>query len=85
MRDGETGFRLARVTAEEIADRIVRVISDDNLKQRMGQECRSRIESGWNIHLQVARMKKAILEAASSDGTLGRCVAQNARTPAVTP
>ena len=70
VRDGQTGYILREENIEEIASRILNVISDKGLQQKMSDNCLRLIEDSWNISLQVEMMKLAIIKAWGSKHSL---------------
>jgi glycosyltransferase involved in cell wall biosynthesis len=62
VRDGETGFHAS--TEEEWADRLVRLLRDPALRDRMGAAGRRLVEEGYSYRVLAPRMVEALRGAA---------------------
>jgi glycosyltransferase involved in cell wall biosynthesis len=54
--DGETGFLVERSDSAAIADRIVRLATDEALRERMGHAARKITEEKFNLRKNVAQL-----------------------------
>lgn len=64
--DGENGYRLREDTAEELADRIERVIDDPAEAERMGRVSRQWITGKFAFRVFIDRIVKALTAVAAS-------------------
>jgi len=55
IRPGTTGFLAKPEDAEELRDNIVRLLEDDDLRQRMSEACRSIAVEEYGLELQATR------------------------------
>lgn len=55
--DGETGWVVRGGSAEETADRIVTLLLDPELRQRMGERGRAWVEEKWRWDLLAERLR----------------------------
>jgi glycosyltransferase involved in cell wall biosynthesis len=60
--DGVTGLRVAPGDTGAFADAIVRLLSDDDLRRRMGEKGRERVVSGFSNRTMIARLEQVYLE-----------------------
>jgi len=74
--DGETGYLLEQINAPALAEKILLVLENDGIRNKMKAKCRAMIRDGWNIHNQVRRMAEAIRMAATDNITVGDCMAE---------
>jgi glycosyltransferase involved in cell wall biosynthesis len=65
MAEGETGFLVPPGRPDLIAARVVALLADDELRRRMGQAGRSRVEERFTVTRYAARMTDVFESAAS--------------------
>ncbi|MGW5092988.1 glycosyltransferase family 4 protein [Streptomyces nodosus] len=58
--DGETGWVVRGGSAEEIADRVVTLLGDPELRRRMGERGRRWVEEKWRWDLLAERLKELL-------------------------
>ncbi len=56
--DGETGFLVAERDADAIADRLVRLLDSELLRDRMGRAARQRMETEYEIGARVQELER---------------------------
>ena len=54
--DGETGFIVNPLDADAFADRLLRLLSDEGLRRRMGRSGLQRVKAHFSLEQQVSRM-----------------------------
>jgi glycosyltransferase involved in cell wall biosynthesis len=65
VRDGENGF-VARNNAKSMAEAIVKILSDDKLRQRFGEESK-RLASQYSELTQTKKLEQLYIEAIEKD------------------
>jgi glycosyltransferase involved in cell wall biosynthesis len=73
VKDGEDGFLVAPGNPPELADRICRLLDDDNLRRRIGERVRERARREFAIEIGCGKVAAVIRDAlgspaASSEG-----------------
>lgn len=72
VRDGETGFVVPVGDADTLADRLIRVLSDDALAERMSQAARRRARAEFSEEVVARGWAEAIHAAGGRTGRTGR-------------
>ena len=66
IEDGISGFVVAQDDVPALADRLIRLLSDDDLRRNMGAEARTRVESRFRLSSVVAQYLALYREAAEA-------------------
>ncbi len=61
VQEGKTGFLVAPRSPDELADKLALLLTDDSLREDMGQRARERYELKYGLHNWLARMESAII------------------------
>lgn len=59
--NGETGFLVEKGKPEEIAERVLRLVRDVELRKKMGRAGRERVHQMFNIHKNAALVEKVLV------------------------
>ncbi len=63
MRDGETGLLVERGDTDALADAVVRLLSDEGLREKMGAEARKFVSENFTWDLCAQKMLRVYREA----------------------
>ena len=74
ITDGVTGYLLKDNNNEQLSEKILKIITNPELRREMSAHCKDFIETQWNIRLQVERMHMVVAKAREVPTNLGRCV-----------
>lgn len=78
ITDGVTGYLLKDNNNEQLSEKILKIITDKELRKEMGTHCKDFVKARWNIRLQVERMHMAGIKALEAPNSLGKCVRSKA-------
>jgi colanic acid/amylovoran biosynthesis glycosyltransferase len=81
VRDGETGLLVPERDAQALACAIERLINDNALRRKLGQQGRQAVLSGFDIHHTIAQLVAAFQEIHSRDQKGGPALAQPSGAP----
>jgi glycosyltransferase involved in cell wall biosynthesis len=68
IEDGVSGFIVPQDDITALADRLVSLLSDDDLRRRMGAAARQRVEARFRLSKVVAQYMDVYREASRSGG-----------------
>ena len=68
IEDGVSGFIVPQDDITALADRLVSLLSDDDLRRRMGAAARQRVEARFRLSKVVAKYMDVYREASRSGG-----------------
>ncbi len=72
VREGHNGFVVPSGDVGALADRIARLVTDDDLRARMGDAATSMVDDSWTVDAMVERIEALYAEAlAGTDGGAG--------------
>ncbi len=72
VRDGETGYLVEENDADALADRLSRMISDEDATREMGRKGRALALSDFNLAHQSRKLQDHLLGVARAAGTLAK-------------
>ncbi len=64
--DGETGFVVNPLETDHLADRLIRLLRDDDLRARLGAAGQARLRSHFTLDRQVAAMENLLRRVAAA-------------------
>jgi glycosyltransferase involved in cell wall biosynthesis len=67
VKDGVTGFIVERNNPTAVADGIIRLLKDEELRTRMGAAARNRFLSMYTVDKFIDRLERVIVEASTVD------------------
>ena len=62
VREGETGFRTTPGSASALAEGLIKVIADDGLRKRLGQQARAAVEKDYSESARAAKWRAILAE-----------------------
>ena len=81
LEESVTGFLVPPHDPEALADRLVRILSDPALAERMGRAARARVESRFSLAASVATAEQALLDVAAGHRTPPRNMVNDQAPP----
>jgi glycosyltransferase involved in cell wall biosynthesis len=70
VKDGEDGFLIAPKAPLELADRVCRLLADEELRRRMSQRVRQRAPREFAIEVGCAKVAQAITETLAGEARI---------------
>lgn len=67
IEDGKTGYLVPPQDSRALADRLIDILSDPDLRRRMGMAARAKVESEFSLRASVAAAERAFEDVAGAD------------------
>jgi glycosyltransferase involved in cell wall biosynthesis len=63
VEDGVSGYLVPPADSQSLSDRIVQLLADGDLRSRLGQAGRQKVEQDFNIHLETQKLHQILVKA----------------------